>query len=144
MKSLRNNRIRRGAAFTLVEMLAVMAIIAILAGIVVAGSSFIQREADRKRARAGLEKIKIALEEYRLARGRYPDQTFNGAMTNANWAVLSTLARDFKHPADAEDPWGRPYYYTNRSRFSYLILSRGPNADNNATWDDITNEMAGE
>ncbi len=140
----RNLQGRRAAAFTLVEMLAVMAIIAILAGIIVAGSSFIQRESDRKRARAGLEKIKIALEEFRVQRGKYPDQTFNGPMTNANWAVLSTIAKDFRHPADAEDPWGRPYYYTNRSRFSYLILSRGPNADNNATWDDITNEQAGE
>lgn len=144
MTTERKTRSRRGAAFTLVEMLAVMAIIAILAGLIAAGSAYIQRDADRKRAQAGLEKIKLALEAYRVRMGRYPNATFNGPINAAAWSQLSTMYPPFRHPDDAIDPWNRPYLYTNRSRFSYLIMSQGPNADPAATWDDITNERAGD
>jgi type II secretion system protein G len=140
------------ASFTLVEMLAVMAIIAILAGIIVAGSNYAQRQSDMKRARAGLERIKYALEDYRAAMGRYPTNSVsggvtnfvNGSMTNDAWAALTNYHRSLKHPDDLIDPWGRSYIYTNRSRFTYLLMSRGPDATLTNTWDDITNEQVGE
>ncbi len=133
---------RRSRAFTLVEMLAVMAIIAMLAAVIVAGSAYAGRRADQKRARAGIERLKLALEAYRVENGRYPPATFNGPMDASQWSVLATLDRTLKHPDDMRDPWGRAYLYTNRSRFAYLIMSKGPkDAD---AFDDITNEQVGE
>lgn len=132
------------SSFTLVEMLTVMAIIAIIAGIIVAGSSYAQRQADIRHARAGMEKLKFAIEEYRAAMGRVPDSTYNGNMTNnATWGVLASNAlRRVVYPTDFIDPWGRSFLYTNRTRFSYLLMSRGPDA--NANYDDITNEQVGD
>ncbi len=130
------------ASFTLIEMLAVMAIIAIIAGIIIAGSSQAQRQSDIKRARAGLEKLKLAIEEYRAQRGQVPSSSFNGAMDNTAWQMLTNYARGLVFPDDFRDSWGRAYLYTNRTRFSYLIMSKGP--DTNAPHDDITNEQAGD
>ena len=150
MNTLRNGRKIEGtgrASFTLAEMLAVMAIIAIIAGIIVAGSAYAQRQASAKRARAGLEKLKLAIEEYRATMGRVPDNSYNGSMTNnATWGDLAsnTLRRVIVYPDDFVDPWGRAYLYTNRTRFSYLLMSSGPDDNKNATYDDITNEQAND
>ncbi len=131
------------SSFTLVEMLAVMAIIAIIAGIIVAGSTYAQRQADRQRALAGLEKVKFAIEEYRATMGQVPNSTYNGPMTNeTTWGLLASNAlTNVVFPDDFIDPWGRAFLYTNRSQFSYLIMSHGP--DRNASHDDITNEQSG-
>lgn len=141
---MKNNAKRgRGTeSFTLVEMLAVMAIIALLAAVIVAGSAYAGRKADQKRARAGIERLKFALESYRAENGRYP--TWNGAMDAGSWNTLTNLDRSLKFPDDMRDPWGNAFLYTNRSRFSYLIMSRGPKSGNSETFDDITNEQVGE
>lgn len=60
------------SAFTLIELLTVMAIIAILAGLVVGISSIANRNAIESRTRAEIKAMETALETYKADYGAYP------------------------------------------------------------------------
>ncbi len=60
------------AGFTLVEMLAVITIIIILASIVVAGTKFATEKQNRSKARVQIDMLANACEEYKLDTGNYP------------------------------------------------------------------------
>lgn len=59
-------------AFTLIELLAVITIIVILASLVVAGLSFVTERQAREKARVQIALISKALEDYKLDMGSYP------------------------------------------------------------------------
>jgi prepilin-type N-terminal cleavage/methylation domain-containing protein len=73
MKSSISKR-RRGMAFTLVELLVVMGIIAILAAVVIAGISSALRFAKRTKANATAVQIQTAMQNYYAEYGVYPTQ----------------------------------------------------------------------
>ena len=103
-------------AFTLVELLAVIVIMAILSMLVVGLWRYAQRKAYEARARAELQKLSTAVEEYRIKNGKFPkDLSY----------VVSTLEGGFtivtNFPAD---PWGETYkFQLNQS--SYRLFSTG-------------------
>ncbi|MBI2497844.1 MAG: type II secretion system protein [Opitutae bacterium] len=128
----------RRAAFTLLELLAVTALIAILAGIVLGVGRRASDAGRIARARAELAALSVALEGYRRAQGDYPRtddesrllQSLIGKRDPANTAisgraqleparfVIARLAAP-GIPVDPfavvdsalVDPWGRPYVY---------------------------------
>jgi type II secretory pathway pseudopilin PulG len=59
-------------AFTVVELLVVMAIIIILAGLILATSGYVQKKGARSRAEAEIAAISAALENYKADNGIYP------------------------------------------------------------------------
>ncbi len=59
-------------AFTLVEMLVVMVIIAILAGLILSGAGYAQKTAAKKRAASEIVAMEAALESYKGDNGIYP------------------------------------------------------------------------
>ncbi|MEI6818733.1 MAG: type II secretion system protein GspG [Verrucomicrobiota bacterium] len=64
---------RRGsAAFTLIEVITVITIILILAGLVVSGAGFVKDRQANEKARVQIALISKALEEYKLDAGSYP------------------------------------------------------------------------
>jgi prepilin-type N-terminal cleavage/methylation domain-containing protein len=65
---------RRGRAFTLVELLVVMGIIAILAAVVIAGISSALRFAKRTKANTTAMQIQTAMQNYYAEYGVYPTQ----------------------------------------------------------------------
>lgn len=134
----------RRAGFTMVELLAVVVIMALLGGIVMGIASYASRRAAEAEAQATLQRIRNALEEYRLQYGRYPsidgavvadawDQTFGGEPL---WRILAEFDPDLDRekgleqnpPRDPfEDPWGAIYVYHSTGRFSYELFSWGAN-----------------
>lgn len=60
------------AAFTLIELMAVITIIVILAGLVVGGLGFVNERQAKEKAKVQLALITRALEEYKLDIGSYP------------------------------------------------------------------------
>ncbi len=60
------------AAFTLVELLAVITIIAILAGMVVGGMGFVNDRQAKEKAKVQIALLSKAIEEYKLDMGVYP------------------------------------------------------------------------
>lgn len=64
---------RRGkAAFTLIELMAVITIIVILAGLVVGGLGFVNERQAKSKALVQMQLLSKALEEYKLDMGLYP------------------------------------------------------------------------
>ena len=133
---------RRG--FTLVELLAVVAIIAIVAGIVIGISGYASKKADRGRALSDLERIKLGLEEFRVNKGRYfipkslneievTDTSVNGSDGNITfWNAVTNYVVGYhaaNNPGGVRnlDPWGNAYMYSNISKYAYRLYSRGPN-----------------
>lgn len=69
MKTSRNPRTN---GFTLIELMAVITIIVILAGLVVAGLGFVNERQAREKAKVQLKLLETALEEYKADHGTYP------------------------------------------------------------------------
>jgi type II secretory pathway pseudopilin PulG len=68
------------AAFTVVELLIVMAIILILAGLILATSSYVQKKGYRSRAEAEIAAMSAALENYKADNGIYPSDADTKAL----------------------------------------------------------------
>jgi prepilin-type N-terminal cleavage/methylation domain-containing protein len=68
------------SAFTLVEMLTVMAIIAILTGLVIATAGYVQNKAARERATGEIQEMTTACESYKADFGGYPQSDYTDAL----------------------------------------------------------------
>ena len=115
--------------FTLLELMVVMAILAILAGLGAGGYRLARRSAKEGRAKAEIEQLRTALEEYRVEYGRYPEQV--SAADFSNIGKIGEL-RNLTEITAVDDPWGRPYQYQSTNRFLYRIWSEGQDADSEA------------
>jgi type II secretion system protein G len=122
------------SAFTLIELMTVIAIIAVLAGLILGIAGYAVRKADISRAIANMEKIKGALEEYRLDTGGYFPQ---GTPTQMNITIntIYTNLLTYRRDLDFIDPWGNYFFYRTTGKFQYQVWSLGP--DNNDPSDDI-------
>ena len=146
-----NNRMRT-TGFTLIEMLAVMAIIGILAGLILGVSSYASRKASESKAIAEMEKIKNGCEEYKIKYGKYPGTNDTRIIGN-DLQAISKFVSDLEYtngvsdpltgPAATTDgiadPWGNAYCVSNLG-FSIRIISAGQNPDDTA--DDIDSSKA--
>ena len=63
---------KRAAAFTLIELLAVITIILLLAGLVVAGLGFAKDKQSREKAKVQIALLEKAIEDYKFDTGSYP------------------------------------------------------------------------
>jgi len=116
----------RSRGFTLLELLVVMVIIGLLAGIV-APQYFAQiGKSNTKVARAQIESFGQALDQYRLDVGQYPtsEQGLIALRFTPQQVVRwqgPYLKRDIP-----EDPWGHPYVYRRPGQHGeYDIVSLG-------------------
>jgi type II secretory pathway pseudopilin PulG len=72
------------SAFTVVELLIVMAIILILAGLTLATLSYVQKKGARSRAEAEIAAMSAALENYKADNGIYPRESTTDALDARN------------------------------------------------------------
>ena len=79
----RSTRVRRRGGFTLVELLIVLAIIAVLIGIVMRLASYVNMRVGRARAAAQIQQVRQMLAGYYAVYGTYPPER----TTNAAWNV---------------------------------------------------------
>ena len=63
---------RRQRAFTIIELLVVMAVIIVLAGLILGTSSYVQKKGARSRAEAEIAAMSAACESYKADNGIYP------------------------------------------------------------------------
>ncbi len=105
-EALRNSR-----GFTLVELLVVIIILGLLAGLV--GPRLFGRVGQSRQAtaRAQIELLGAALDQYRLDVGAYPAAALGLAALVRNPNVPNWNGPYLKKSAVPNDPWGRAYQY---------------------------------
>jgi len=103
----RTNRVSRATGFSLVEIMVVLVIIGLLAGLVGVNVRGYLARAKRDAARAEIATISEALESYYLVHDRYPanDEGVQ-ALTQASASLPEPLLNNLPI-----DPWGRAYQY---------------------------------
>lgn len=132
---------RRGhAAFTLIELMAVVTIIVILAGIVVGGMGFVNEKQAREKARVQIALLSKALEEYKLEMGSYPGTSINfgggtateigGDYSKILYTALFYEGYQYTNPATPPDNW------TNKA--TKIFLPELDPRNNKQGWVDTT------
>ena len=104
----------RGAAqggFTLLELLVVIVIIGLLAGLVAPRYFEQVSKSNTKIARAQIDSLEKALDQYRLDVGSYPTTEQGLAALNARPPGLEKWAGPYLKKAVPPDPWGASYLY---------------------------------
>lgn len=129
---VRSNRKRRRAAFTLLELLVVLAIIATLVAVV--APSIFRNVGDAKTdaAKSQIEIFVLALDAYRLDNDTYP-MSGQGLAALRTKPTTGAIPRNWRGPYLRKDvpsdPWGRPYLYeapgvANPTSFDLYTLGR--------------------
>jgi general secretion pathway protein G len=118
------NRVQRG--FTLLELLVVIVIIGLLAGYVAPRYFSQVGKSEVQVARAQIDALEKAVDQYRLDNRRYPTSEEGLA------AVQSYLKKSVPN-----DPWGRPYVYQiPGDKAEYTVLSYGRDGKPGGTGED--------
>jgi general secretion pathway protein G len=115
------------AGFTLVELMTVIAIMALLSALVLGLAGNAQKTAARKRAASEVEQLSSFVTDYLAEYGRVPK----------DMDALSNALVEAKHAlTNLTDPWGMPYVYTNPSNFKqvFYLYSYGGSETNAAQW----------
>ncbi len=101
----------KSRGFTLLELLVVVAIIALLAGYV--GPRYFGQigKAETNAARAQIDSLEKALDTYRLDVGRYPTTAEGLAALEVQPSGVTKWAGPYLKKGIPQDPWGRPYLY---------------------------------
>jgi general secretion pathway protein G len=133
---------RQFAAFTLIELLIVITIIAILAGLTLAAMGGLNQRAARDRARGEVAAIVNAIQSFQVQNGSFPtNMGANIVYTNLS-GFLGSARFDTNAAGQILDPYGSPYLYrTSGTGFknlaSFDVYSQG--ASTTDTNDDIGN-----
>jgi general secretion pathway protein G len=103
--------LRDQRGFSLIELLVVIIILGLIAGLV--GPRLFGRVGQSKQAaaRAQIELFGAALDQYRLDVGSYPPSTVGLQALVQNPNVANWNGPYLKKPVVPLDPWGRPYTY---------------------------------
>lgn len=151
MKTMKGPMARQ-SGFTLIEIMVVVIIIGLLAGIVVPNVMDSLDKANVQKARADFKSIQTALKLYRIDNFNYPT-TEQGLEALVVKPSIAPLPRHYKSSGYLEslpkDPWGGDYQYMSPGEgHEYDIYSLGAdgvnggedqNADINV-WDDDSGE----
>lgn len=133
---------RRGHGFTLLELLVVMVIIGLLASLVAPRYFGQVGKSQVKVAKAQIDALEKALEQYRLDTGRFPSQQDGLQSLVAAPAGEPAWDGPYLKKAVPLDPWGHPFVYQEPGERAEIdLLSYGKDGRPGGTGEnaDITN-----
>ncbi len=134
MKTLTNKK-----GFTLVELVIVMAVIALILSIAIPNFRSMQQEGSLTKAEGDLDTIKIAITSYWRNNSQAYPANVHSALTAASPAVITKVL---------SDPWNSDstnstYAYTKGTDSTFgdyfFVYTKGPKADTAPAW-DATNQ----
>ena len=138
-----------GAAFTLIELLIVVAIVAILAGLALSTLGYANTKSARSRAGAEIAALSAAIESFKVDKGFYPTNQMalytnlcptqgrvyfepTPRMVDTNLVKTNDTGQTVVEPQFV-DPWSDPYRYTNYNTY-FELLSTGGTPTNSTNW----------
>jgi prepilin-type N-terminal cleavage/methylation domain-containing protein len=104
------------SGFTLVEVLTVIAIIALLAALILGLAGNAQKKAARTKAESEIAQLQSFVTDYQMQYGQAPTNVaaLSNALKAANHALVSLT-----------DPWGAAYQYERSSPATFYLWSKG-------------------
>ena len=138
--------------FTIIELISVMVIIMIIAGLVVGTGRKVRENAMITEAETMIAALEIAIGMYHADTGVWPSDDFmwqdlyeDASGIGSSWRgpYMEFDSSDFSN-GDLVDPWGTPYMYTadapNNNLSSFDLWSYGPDREDDSGFpDDVTN-----
>jgi general secretion pathway protein G len=144
---------RRGHGFTLIEVILVIAIIGVLAGVLIFAIGGQKDKADRDATAILIKQVSGALDRYKLHVGRYPTEEDGGleALRKKPQFEDEKMGENWAGPyleSEPKDPWGTVLTLQvteagteEAQTVPYKLWSNGPNKqDDNGSDDDIRNK----
>jgi len=130
------------SGFTLLELLVVMVIIGLLASYV--GPKYFAQigKSETKSAKAQIDALAKALDQFRLDVGHYPSSAEGLSALFTKPANVPKWVGPYLQKNVPLDPWGKPYLYKQPGEHGeYDLLSYGKDGQSGGTGDasDITN-----
>lgn len=133
MNATQKTLLRTQKGFTLIEIMVVVVILGILAGIVVPKLLDRPEEAKRTKAATDLRGIEQALAMYKLDNGFYPstEQGLQALVSKPEIGRIPNRYRDGGYLKKAPtDPWGTAYVYLSPgTQDDFDLLSYGPDGE---------------
>ena len=142
MMTDRRMRTPRRSAFTLIELLLVLVILAVLAAVVVPKFTGRSEQARKAAAKTDISMLETALENFEVDSGRYPTTEEGlGVLIQPPAQVKAWHGPYIKQNYLPKDPWGNPYVYRfpgQNNVSSYDLASLGPDGSEGGG-DDVDN-----
>ena len=120
-----------GRGFTLIELMVVIVILGILAGLIIPRIMGRPEEAKQLKAKMQIESLETALKLYKLDNGMYPD-TEQGLQALIEKPETGTIPKNWRKKGYLEkgrlpkDPWGNEFVYLSPGAHGeYDIISYG-------------------
>lgn len=137
---MKRNRVR---GFTLLELLVVMFILVMLAGVVTVMVTKRVEEAKHAKAVADVESLSTAVEQYHLQNGAYPP-TLEALRTKPAGEDLPNWSGPYIKKPVPNDPWNQPYLYVtpgehNTESFDLYSLGKDGKEGGSGTDADVNN-----
>ena len=131
---------KRNLGFTLLELLVVIVIIGLLAGYVAPRYFSQVGKSEIQVAKAQIESLEKALDQFRLDVRRYPTAEEGLDALVSKPASANAWSGPYLKKAVPADPWGRPYVYRvpgEKSEFQLMSLGRDGKAGGSGEDADI-------
>ena len=128
----------KNQGFTLLELLVVMVIIGLLAGYV--GPKYFEQigKSETKTARAQVDSLGKALDQYRIDVGQYPTTEQGLAALNKSPNNLAKWSGPYLAKAIPIDPWGASYQYKSPGEHGeYDLYSLGKDGQQGGTKESV-------
>ena len=144
MKIQQETNQKKKGGFTIMEMVVVLAIIAIILGVAVNQLSGVQNFASIKQAEGELNSLNTALLMYKSTGGQYPTQAQGLKALKVKPSTPPVPRRWQKNETAPEvDPWGNEYTYKfpgSKDKTRPEIISKGPDGQL-GTEDDLSSQQ---
>jgi len=131
----------RRRAFTLIELLLVMVIIAVLAMVVVPKFTGRSEQARITAATSDIASLEVALDAFEIDTGRYPSNEEGLSALIEQFGELQNWKGPYIKRGVPQDPWGHAYIYRQPGNYNtsgYDLYSIGPDGREGGE-DDIVN-----
>lgn len=116
------------AGFTFIEIMMVIAVIGVLAGILLPNIAGYWRQAKRGQAESTLRMLNQGIELYKVDTGVYPNALKDLVTQPTDERAKRWNGPYIKGSKIPQDPWGNKYYYklTPGAQHDYELYSKGP------------------